>query len=128
VGVGRARICLVTFKLAIWSIIKAAIGRTAENSFIESHKYMFCKAISRRSVLVPSFRTMATATASKVHLDTQHRPVFAVPNLSEQSASKTSELLQENHDKHHIFFNREGFHVGESLQLTFRSYYKGYLM
>lgn len=51
-----------------------------------------------------------SATASKVHLDPSHRPVFAVPNLSAASAERASKLLQENHDRFHIFFNNDGFH------------------
>lgn len=33
-----------------------------------------------------------------------------MPNLTEASAQKTTQLLQENHEKHHIFFNTKGFH------------------
>jgi UDP-N-acetyl-D-mannosaminuronic acid transferase (WecB/TagA/CpsF family) len=52
------------------------------------------------------------ATASKVHLEASQKPEFYVEGLTEESAKKASELLQENHDKHHIFFNQSGFHVG----------------
>lgn len=51
------------------------------------------------------------ATASIVRLDTAQQPEFFVKGLEEDSARTTSELLQENHEKHHIFFNRDGFHV-----------------
>jgi hypothetical protein len=50
------------------------------------------------------------ATPSKIKLSTSHHPEFQVSSLSEQSAQKASEVLQENHDAHHIFFNRSGFH------------------
>lgn len=50
------------------------------------------------------------ATGSKVHLDLAESPEFFVPGISKESAQKASELLQENHDKHHIFFNQSGFH------------------
>jgi hypothetical protein len=29
----------------------------------------------------------------------------------EEMAVKASELLQENHERHHVFFNKSGFHV-----------------
>ncbi|KAF2094366.1 hypA-like protein [Rhizodiscina lignyota] len=49
------------------------------------------------------------ATPSKVQLDTSLHPVFFTA-LKKESADKASELLQDNHDNHHIFFNKEGFH------------------
>lgn len=51
------------------------------------------------------------ATASSVKLDGGLRPEFSMGELSEESARVASELLQENHEKHHIFFNQGGFHV-----------------
>lgn len=54
-------------------------------------------------------RTMATG--SKVHLEATLQPQFYVKGLTAESANKTSELLQVNHEKHHIFFNQSGFHV-----------------
>ncbi|EKG18788.1 hypothetical protein MPH_03954 [Macrophomina phaseolina MS6] len=53
-------------------------------------------------------KTMATTT--KIHLTTSEKPAFFVAPLREESAKKASELLQENHEKHHIYFNKEGFH------------------
>jgi hypothetical protein len=52
------------------------------------------------------------ATPSKIHLDISHQPTFSLPSINEAAAKKASELLQENHEKHHIFFNKAGFHVG----------------
>lgn len=53
---------------------------------------------------------MATASVVKVHPTQQ--PVYAVPHLSQASADETNKLLQENHSKHHIFFEHKiGFHV-----------------
>lgn len=51
------------------------------------------------------------ATPSKVHVDVNEHPAFYLPGMSEEAAKKTSELLQRNHEDHHIFFNKEGFHV-----------------
>ncbi|KAJ4346907.1 uncharacterized protein N0V89_010840 [Didymosphaeria variabile] len=50
------------------------------------------------------------ATASTIKLDTGLQPEFFVRGITDESARVTSELLQENHDKHHIFFNQSGFH------------------
>jgi hypothetical protein len=52
----------------------------------------------------------ASASASKVYLDASQQPEFYVKGLTVESAEKTSELLQVNHEKHHIFFNNSGFH------------------
>ncbi|KAL8967511.1 MAG: hypothetical protein Q9183_002888, partial [Haloplaca sp. 2 TL-2023] len=50
------------------------------------------------------------ATGSKVQLSLDDCGVFHVPGITKKSAAKASELLQENHDRHHIFFNADGFH------------------
>jgi UDP-N-acetyl-D-mannosaminuronic acid transferase (WecB/TagA/CpsF family) len=51
------------------------------------------------------------ATASKIHFDASQQPQFYVKGLTPESAEKTSQLLQVNHEKHHVFFNQSGFHV-----------------
>jgi hypothetical protein len=51
------------------------------------------------------------ATPSKIHLDVSHHPTFFLPSINEAAAKKASELLQDNHDNHHIFFRASGFHV-----------------
>ncbi|KAH7071516.1 hypothetical protein BKA63DRAFT_535382 [Paraphoma chrysanthemicola] len=50
------------------------------------------------------------ATSSKVRLEASQQPQFRVKGITTESAEKTSQLLQLNHEKHHIFFNRSGFH------------------
>jgi len=50
------------------------------------------------------------ATSSTVKLVTSEAPSFYKSPLSQEFANKTSQLLQENHEKHHIFFNDGGFH------------------
>lgn len=52
----------------------------------------------------------AMASGSRVHLEASQRPQYYVKGLKEESARTTSELLQVNHEKHHIFFNKSGFH------------------
>jgi UDP-N-acetyl-D-mannosaminuronic acid transferase (WecB/TagA/CpsF family) len=51
------------------------------------------------------------ATPNKIQLDIKHRPAFALAGLTEENARKASEMMQKNHDEHHIFFNKDGFHV-----------------
>ncbi|PQE28606.1 hypothetical protein CJF32_00005695 [Rutstroemia sp. NJR-2017a WRK4] len=50
------------------------------------------------------------ATPSKIHLTTEDTGVFKYKPQDKETAAKTSELLQENHEKHHVFFNQSGFH------------------
>ena len=59
----------------------------------------------------PTRSTRTMATSSKVHLSPSQQPVFYVPGIISETADMTGELLQENHEKHHIFFNYAGFHV-----------------
>ena len=51
------------------------------------------------------------ATASKIQLSASQPTAFSLQGRTDESAKKASELLQENHEKYHIFFNKEGFHV-----------------
>jgi len=53
-------------------------------------------------------RTMGSA--SRVKLSLEACGEFHVPGITKESAVKATELLQENHERHHIFFNAEGFH------------------
>jgi len=69
------------------------------------------------STSIQSFKTIATklsnrtmATSSKIHLTASQTPEFYVKGLTDEAAKTTSELLQINHEKHHIFFNKSGFH------------------
>jgi hypothetical protein len=57
--------------------------------------------------------SMASPTPSKVHLSVPaaQQPLFYVKGISHEAAQKASELLQANHESHHIFFNKSGFHV-----------------
>jgi hypothetical protein len=60
------------------------------------------------------------ATPSKIVLSTSDKPEFWIKALNAESAAKASELLQENHEQHHIFFNDEGFHVSRDGLLSSR--------
>ncbi|CAN9416965.1 unnamed protein product [Alternaria alternata] len=50
------------------------------------------------------------ATSSNVYLSPSQPLVFHVPDISFETATATSKLLQKNHENHHIFFNQSGFH------------------
>ncbi|EME39560.1 hypothetical protein DOTSEDRAFT_38729 [Dothistroma septosporum NZE10] len=50
------------------------------------------------------------ASASTVQLQAVQNPVYYRDGISTEATKKVSELLQENHDKFHIFFNADGFH------------------
>jgi hypothetical protein len=50
------------------------------------------------------------ATASTVQLRPDDQPEYYRQGITPETAKKTSQLLQENHEKHHIFFNHDGFH------------------
>ena len=58
-------------------------------------------------------RTITTmpSSSSRIDLSSSQKPVFYVPGITPETADKANELLQENHDKHHIYFNYAGFHV-----------------
>lgn len=50
------------------------------------------------------------ATGYRVQLNLGEWPEYYVPGITDDSAKAASELLQENHEKYHIFFNQSGFH------------------
>jgi Questin oxidase-like len=50
------------------------------------------------------------ATASHIKLSPNDTGVFRGPVINAESAKTATEVLQENHDKYHIFFNSDGFH------------------
>ncbi|GIC90050.1 questin oxidase family protein [Aspergillus udagawae] len=49
------------------------------------------------------------ATAKKIQLSTANSGIFSV-ELREDSARAASEVLQDDLEKHHVFFNESGFH------------------
>ncbi|CAK3842346.1 Hypothetical predicted protein [Lecanosticta acicola] len=50
------------------------------------------------------------ATANNVQLQLGQWPEYYRQGISNESTKKASELLQENHENYHIFFNADGFH------------------
>lgn len=51
------------------------------------------------------------ATASTVSLSPSTAGLYHLDNLSEDSAIKASALLQQNHDRYHVYNTDYGFHV-----------------
>ncbi|KAL6722152.1 hypothetical protein ACLMJK_001259 [Lecanora helva] len=49
-------------------------------------------------------------SATQVELSLDHPGVYHTAGVSKGAAVRASNVLQENHDNHHIFFNPEGFH------------------
>jgi hypothetical protein len=50
------------------------------------------------------------ATASHIELNSATAGVYHAPNITSESGKVASQLLQENHEKHHMYFNPSGFH------------------
>ncbi|TKA45090.1 hypothetical protein B0A54_03384 [Friedmanniomyces endolithicus] len=50
------------------------------------------------------------ATASIIKLQATQQPEYYRKGISREATDKASELLQKNHETHHIFFNHDGFH------------------
>ncbi|RDL40920.1 uncharacterized protein BP5553_00899 [Venustampulla echinocandica] len=50
------------------------------------------------------------ATPSRIHLTVNDTGIVKNKPQTAEAASKVSELLQQNHEKHHVFYNEMGFH------------------
>lgn len=50
------------------------------------------------------------ATATEIHLSPSTDSGIYSLNVSEEAARAASEVLQEDMENHHIFFNEKGFH------------------
>ncbi len=49
-------------------------------------------------------------SASQIKLSLDNAGVFHTSSVNREAAAKTSQVLQENHENYHIFFNQSGFH------------------
>jgi len=89
------------------AVIASAVGLSAVglNKAITSRGYRHIWKADHATLI------RGMATASTIHLEARQQAEFFVKGIEQESATVASELLQENHDKHHIFFNQEGFHV-----------------
>lgn len=70
--------------------------------------YSLSRNITSPTQQLQTVRTMATG--SRVQLKLGEWPEYYLPGITQEQASKTSALLQTNHEQHHIFFNQSGFH------------------
>jgi hypothetical protein len=71
------------------------------------------RARSIRALRTISFNTRRKmATASKVELSTDvgDWPQYYRSGITQEQSKKASEVLQQNHDKYHIFFHPDGLH------------------
>jgi hypothetical protein len=90
---------------------------TRIHTVVVSSSTRFAKQLNLRQGINTqrSFASHSTAlnmaSGSSVHLEASQQPQYYVKGLTAESAEKTSQLLQVNHEKHHIFFNQSGFHV-----------------
>lgn len=50
------------------------------------------------------------ATATKIHLSPSTDAGVCSSNATEEGARAASEVLQEDMELHHVFFNEKGFH------------------
>jgi len=50
------------------------------------------------------------ATASHIELNPASAGVYHAPDITSESGKVASQLLQENHDKHHMYTSPSGFH------------------
>ena len=59
-------------------------------------------------------------TTATVQVTPQTPGGLSIGSLSSDSAKLTSELLQENHEKHHIYFSKIGMHSKARLKAPFQ--------
>lgn len=67
-------------------------------------------------------RGYSDMSTSQVKLSLENPGVFQLPSVNGEAAAKASEILQENHDSHHIFFNQSGFHSTFPPELYFSGF------
>ena len=90
---------------------------TSISTILSSTSRAHLRTSTTRTSIVIHSPSSTMATASKVHLTASQEPRFYVKGLTAESAERTSQLLQVNHEKHHIFFNKSGFHVRQNLEI-----------
>jgi sulfur relay (sulfurtransferase) complex TusBCD TusD component (DsrE family) len=62
------------------------------------------------------------ATATNIHLSPATDSGIYSSNVREDAARTASEVLQEDMEKHHVFFNEEGFHSMFQTSLPYYNY------
>ncbi|KAF2267272.1 hypothetical protein CC78DRAFT_531046 [Lojkania enalia] len=86
------------------------VKQAANASSIPSYRPLGSSPIKQLRATPSILPRRTMASSSKVHLSPSQQPQFYLPGISSETADTTSQLLQENHEKHHIFFNQSGFH------------------
>ncbi|KAK4499969.1 hypothetical protein PRZ48_008155 [Zasmidium cellare] len=73
---------------------------------------MFSHRVLRNIVTSTAKRNISRrmATASRIQLRSDQKPEYYRQGITSESTRTASELLQVNHERHHIFFNTSGFH------------------
>ncbi|CAI6298918.1 unnamed protein product [Periconia digitata] len=89
---------------------RAGIPKTTTARAVHTRPSFHFRPVQENFTRFPKYSARNMATASTIKLEAAQKPAFYVPDISEESAKVASQLLQENHEKHHIFFNQEGFH------------------
>jgi len=82
-----------------------------QKSSLAAHQLSHIFLYNASSAYSRTFAGIANmATSSKIVIAPALTGEFSVTGLTEASAKKASEVLQKNHEDHHIFFNKSGFH------------------
>ena len=67
-------------------------------------------SLIRKTTSLKAMRRMATGSKVELSTDVGDWPEYYRKGITAEQTKKASEVLQENHEKYHIFFNSEGFH------------------
>lgn len=100
-------------------LYKSICGRHLSGHFggalqISYHRFLLQHLFIITRYRIPYYRpsqTLLMANATTIALSIAQKPIFHTSNRSSQSAETASKLLQQNHERHHIFFNDDEFHV-----------------
>ncbi|KAK9546256.1 hypothetical protein V6Z88_009217 [Aspergillus fumigatus] len=109
--ISRLRFCSRTVSTA------ASVSDTRVSFSVAATKHTYSRACLTRYFFPPtnisgpsvSRNSSTMATVRKIQLSTANPGIFNV-ELREDSARAASEVLQEDLEKHHMFFNKSGFH------------------
>ena len=98
--------------MRLWKIsILAFIRAASQTQFCRSNAVFNHRLLDTCPRLLSHHRSFGTmATAATVNVTPPTAGGFGLKDLSNESASRASKVLQENHEKHHIYFNNQGYH------------------
>jgi Questin oxidase-like len=95
-------------KHLLQNLTRMRLLRGTPRQILQSRTIPFTFATKNSQLKIQLIRKMATA--SHLELSENDTGVFRGPRINSESARTASQLLQENHDKYHIFFNHDSFH------------------